>query len=302
MPKDRLVRTSGRNILDKGNKRGTVRIKPAKKVGKDEDGNLVQNIVRKYPDGSKSTERFSKGEKVGETYTPKKLRKKKTRKLRNPRPKLQKAGKTPDYDVKMSKMDADDRKAYEKQERYKKLAAQYNKRNKNILTRLMAKLKGGVSPINYKDAGLEKVVKQLKGAVKAHANQAKIVQKHIDDMKNPPAKMLGGLKFDAKKGWKKLKAYTTDSGVKGHFVTDPKGKKYFMTSSGKLHTGQIDDLKPETSAPPKYVGEGFMNPPYKDTVKGTRPYAKRQGYHGYKNFKSNLKGGVDNQVKKKKNK
>ena len=93
MPKDRLVRTSGRNILDKGNKRGTVRIKPAKKVGKDEDGNLVQNIVRKYPDGSKSTERFSKGEKVGETYTPKKLRKKKTRKLRNPRPKLQKAGK-----------------------------------------------------------------------------------------------------------------------------------------------------------------------------------------------------------------
>lgn len=37
------------------------------------------------------------------------------------------------------------------------------------------------------------------------------------------------------------------------------------------------------------VGTGFMNPPYKDTVKGTRPYAKRQGYHGYKNFKSNIK-------------
>jgi hypothetical protein len=303
MPKDRLVRTSGRNILDKGNKRGTVRIKPAKKVGKDEDGNLVQNIVRKYPDGSKSTERFTKGKKVGETYTPKKLRKKKTRKLRNPRPKLQKAGKTPDYEVKMPKMDADDRKAWEKQQRYKKLAAQYNKRNKNIFTRLMAKLKGGVSPINYNEAGLKKVVKQLKGAVKAHAKQAEVVEKHLKSMKsdNSPVNM-NGPKFDAKAGWKKGKAYTTDGGVKGHFVTDPKGKKYFMTSSGKLHTGQIDDLTPEKPAAPKYEGEGFMNPPYKDTVKGTRPYAKRQGYHGYKNFKSNIKGGVNNQVKKKKNK
>ena len=242
MPKDRLVRTSGRNILDKGNKRGTVRIKPAKKVGKDEDGNLVQNIVRKYPDGSKSTERFSKGEKVGETYTPKKLRKKKTRKLRNPRPKLQKAGKAPNYDVKSPKMDADDRKAWEKQQRYKKLAAQYNKKNKNIFTRLMSKIKGGVSPLNM----------------------------------NAP-------KFDASKGWKKGEAYTTKGGVKGHYVTDPKGKKYFMTSDGKLHTGQIDDLSPLKS-----TGEGFMHPPYKDTVKGTRPYAKRQGYHGFKNFKSIL--------------
>jgi len=245
MPKDRLVRTSGRNILDKGNKRGTVRIKPAKIVGKDKDGDLVQNLVRKYPDGSKSTERFNKGEKVGETYTPKKLRKKKTRKLRKPRPKLQKAGKAPNYEVKSPKMDADDRKAWEKQQRYKKLAAQYNKKNKNIFTRLMSKIKGGVSPLNM----------------------------------NAP-------KFDASKGWKKGKAYTTKGGVKGHYVTDPKGKKYFMTSNGKLHTGQIDDLSP--SAPTKYDGEGFMNPPYKDTVKGTRPYAKRQGYHGYKNFKSNL--------------
>jgi hypothetical protein len=36
------------------------------------------------------------------------------------------------------------------------------------------------------------------------------------------------------------------------------------------------------------IGKGFMNPPYKDTVKGTRPYAKRQGYHGYKDFTSVL--------------
>jgi len=49
-------------------------------------------------------------------------------------------------------------------------------------------------------------------------------------------------KFDKSKGWKKGEAYTTDSGKKGHYVFDPKGKKYFMTSDGKLHTGQIDDL------------------------------------------------------------
>ena len=76
-----------------------------------------------------------------------------------------------------------------------------------------------------------------------------------------------------------------------------------MTSNGKLHTGQIDDLKPQSPNKVKGgVGEGFMQPPYKDTVKGTRPYAKRQGYHGYKNFTSNIKGGVNKQVKKNKNK
>ena len=28
--------------------------------------------------------------------------------------------------------------------------------------------------------------------------------------------------------------------------------------------------------------KGFMQPPYKDTVEGTRPYEKRQAYHGFK--------------------
>ena len=49
-------------------------------------------------------------------------------------------------------------------------------------------------------------------------------------------------KFDESKGWKKGEAYTTDSGKRGHYVFNPKGKKYFMTSDGELHTGQIDDL------------------------------------------------------------
>ena len=45
------------------------------------------------------------------------------------------------------------------------------------------------------------------------------------------------------------------------------------------------------------IGEGFMNPPYKDTASGTKPYAKRQGYHGYKNFDSILEKQEDAQGK-----
>lgn len=260
MPKDRLVRTSGRHTLDKNSKIGTVRIKPAKKVGKNDKGELVQNIVRKYPDGSKSTERFAGGKRVGETITPKTLRKKKVRKIRSKRPKLAKAGKAPNYELKLSKMGPAERKAWEKQERNKKLAARYNKRNKNVFTRLISKVKGGVSPLN-----------------------------------------MNGPTFDAAKGWKKVKPYTNKNGVKGSYVTDPNGKKYFMTSNGKLHTGQIEDLMPETKKPAptkdkgekgKGVGTGYMNPPYKDKAgaqKAGTPYAKRQGYHGFKNFESNVK-------------
>ena len=47
----------------------------------------------------------------------------------------------------------------------------------------------------------------------------------ISVSKQSSTKMVGGLKFDAKKGWKKVKSHTTDSGVKGHFVTDPKNWK-----------------------------------------------------------------------------
>ena len=75
-------------------------------------------------------------------------------------------------------------------------------------------------------------------------SEAEFAEYKAKKKKKAPTKMKG-LKFDTSKGWKKGKAYTTDGGVKGHYVTDPKGKKYFMTSGGKLHTGQIDDLKPK---------------------------------------------------------
>jgi len=35
------------------------------------------------------------------------------------------------------------------------------------------------------------------------------------------------------------------------------------------------------------IGEGFMKPPYKK-ANPYAPYEKRQGYHGFKNFKSNI--------------
>ena len=35
-----------------------------------------------------------------------------------------------------------------------------------------------------------------------------------------------------------------------------------------------------------HIGKPFMRPPYKDTASGTRPYEKRQGYHGFKDFDS----------------
>ena len=74
------------------------------------------------------------------------------------------------------------------------------------------------------------------------------------------------------------------------------GKKYYKASDGTLHTGQVSDYEAELAADKKNKqkkpskGKGFMKPPYKDTVKGTRPYAKRQGYHGYTDFTSNVTG------------
>ena len=37
-----------------------------------------------------------------------------------------------------------------------------------------------------------------------------------------------------------------------------------------------------------HIGKPYMRPPYKDTASGTRPYEKRQGYHGHKDFDSIL--------------
>ena len=56
--------------------------------------------------------------------------------------------------------------------------------------------------------------------------------------------------------------------------------------------GQLNDAKAEYENDKKMlkndgIGEGFMNPPYRGP-KGKGPREKRQGYHGYENFTSNL--------------
>ena len=51
---------------------------------------------------------------------------------------------------------------------------------------------------------------------------------------------------------------------------------------------KCENRKGDCICPKDSIGKGFMRPPYKDTASGTRPYEKRQGYHGYKNFKSIL--------------
>jgi len=43
--------------------------------------------------------------------------------------------------------------------------------------------------MKYKN--LKEVVKQLKGAVKAHGEQAKVIEEHIDEMKSPLEKKKG---------------------------------------------------------------------------------------------------------------
>tara|TARA_R100000231_G_scaffold15906_1_gene16908 strand:+ start:2389 stop:3264 length:876 start_codon:yes stop_codon:yes gene_type:complete len=105
---------------------------------------------------------------------------------------------------------------------------------------------------------------------------------HTGHIKQKPKKSSVGPKFDASKGWKKGKAYTTDGGVKGHYVTDPNGKKYFMTSSGKLHTGQIDDLKPESPAKfDKKLKDPKNN---KKTKKEDRPDPTYEGTDEYRSI------------------
>ena len=56
--------------------------------------------------------------------------------------------------------------------------------------------------MKYKN--LEEVVKQLQGAVKAHGNQAKIIKKHIEEMKGGSPKKLKDQDGDGKTSKKDL--------------------------------------------------------------------------------------------------
>ena len=55
------------------------------------------------------------------------------------------------------------------------------------------------TPFKMKYKNLEEVVEQLQGAVKAHGNQAKVIQKHIDSMESPAKEKKKGM--DGKPCW-----------------------------------------------------------------------------------------------------
>ena len=89
--------------------------------------------------------------------------------------------------------------------------------------------------MKYKN--LEEVVKELQGAVKAHGRQAKVVKKHIEEMKSPTkmtspmkGKISGPCKTAAKKKFKVWpSAYASGWGVRCTSAGGPskmgKGKK-----------------------------------------------------------------------------
>jgi len=66
-------------------------------------------------------------------------------------------------------------------------------------------------------------------------------------------------------------------------------KLKYNNSAFPFRSPLLDNGKKETEKKIDNTGKGFMRPPYKDTASGTRPYEKRQGYHGFTNFKSILK-------------
>ena len=60
---------------------------------------------------------------------------------------------------------------------------------------------------------------------------------------------------------------------RARLLKDPDYKKSMALNKEKTFMAVHKPLRKE---------KGFMQPPYKDTVEGTRPYEKRQAYHGFK--------------------
>jgi len=96
----------------------------------------------------------------------------------------------------------------------------------------------GKSPM--KNKSLKKVVKELRGAVKAHGKQADVLEEH---MSSSPMKI------------KKGKIIYKD------------GKKYYKASDGTLHTGQVSDYETELAEDRKGVGSGGNRKVMKDGAK-----------------------------------
>tara|TARA_R100001463_G_scaffold94617_1_gene149216 strand:- start:555 stop:1094 length:540 start_codon:yes stop_codon:yes gene_type:complete len=104
------------------NSDGITRVKPVRNVGTDEDGRKIQNIAIKRSDGSTTTTRYADGQEIGQTYQPKKMRKKRVKKLKvNKRlPRKLKTVKAPTYTSPEVTLDDDAKQQVAKKQEVKK--------------------------------------------------------------------------------------------------------------------------------------------------------------------------------------
>jgi len=112
---------------------GISRVKPIKNVGTDPDtGKKIQNVVVKRADGATITTRYADGEKVGETYQPKKMKKKRIKKLRTKRMPRPKKVKAPSYTAPEVTLDEDAVKEVERRERVEERSKPKNKIKRTV--------------------------------------------------------------------------------------------------------------------------------------------------------------------------
>jgi len=136
------------------NSDGISRVKPIKNVGTDPDtGKKIQNVVVKRADGATITTRYADGEKVGETYQPKKMKMKKVKKIRGGKrlPRKLKKVKMPEYTAPEVSLDEDALAEVKKREEVKKKKEEIKKRTeeknkpKNKIKRSVRRTKKKVS-------------------------------------------------------------------------------------------------------------------------------------------------------------
>ena len=140
------------------NSDGITRVKPIQNVGTDPDtGKKIQNIRIKRADGATITTRYADGEKVGETYQPKKMKMKKVKKIRGGKrlPRKLKKVKVPEdianYKSPEVSLDEDALTEVKKREEVKKKKEEVRKRTeernkpKNKVKRVVKRTKRKVS-------------------------------------------------------------------------------------------------------------------------------------------------------------
>ena len=135
----------------------------------------------------------------------------------------------------------------------------------------------GSSPVKQKDIGAE-LQKKYKGKKQTTDVEGK---KIIPTSKYGPGMHKGhddeDLRGKLKEGSAPQHKYHLKENLtqeeRARLLKDPDYKKSMALNKEKTFMAIHKPLRKE---------KGFMQPPYKDTVEGTRPYEKRQAYHGFK--------------------